>query len=506
MLHVFIHAIDGASAQLPLIDFEFTETQSEVGQIDFSFRSEDFESDILYASVEFIFDGVVVISGIVVDPAELQLSGSIITTKVRALTELGRLTTRRAKKNSHYQNVSIVAIIEDLLATTGDWAIGDTSTMIEPDAKTTVDLRQKETLFAQIAGAIAVVPKVFMRYGGYNSITGKREVDIGYFGEDIESFVVQGENLFDLKIERRTSWPMRIIEAYGDISDETQISLNDALSNPDTLAHAEYATYPISYDALGEVYIVTNTLISNGAEAVKNYRMLRTKNDASPTEAEKQEVGYAVWRRAVRDFQFADANSYAVKAAFPLDNVPILDNKVFVIGQVHELARDVDTGELRSIQRFDQHGLLRVVSRTISAEITSKGLICEITVTDGDYADNYDQQANLYDRLETYNQNDNPAAMMLSELGSATVSVTKLTTDVADCSGGKLFSFPSPTPPSGARRVYANVISASPATGVTWERVQYAALPATPYEICVKVGGTWPAATDITIVVRYTFL
>lgn len=484
-------------------------TQNGAGDVDMGITAVKMPTtDLLFKEVKLYMRERLLASGIILDHPNITMTNNVVEYQIRWMDELGKLTAKRAKTNSHYQDVPITTIISDLLSYTLDWALGDTSTMADSNAKTTIDLRGKESLFGQLIEVVRSVPSCFLRYGGYNSSTSKHEIEIGAFKAK-RYYMTQGENLETLTIQMPAERQYKVIEAYGDLSSSEKVSLLDALNNPDTLADPLYANYPITFDATTGTYIVTRLDLTAGCERTTTYRMHKTKNDAPPTDDERKQVGYAVWQRAVRELQKGSSTHYTVTGFVQEDNIPTIEDMVYVSGMVHSLALNVNTGEWEPLTMFQINEWLKITHITINPISTERGVKVELELTNGEYADDYDPIAALYDKQESFDGNDNPAAgVPISVIQTVLTEVTHSNADAADCSSntGKTYEFAIPSHDPSATRVFATIASVSPSANISYVTTQIAKLPSTSHKLCVHYSGGWGPPAPVTITVKFDFL
>lgn len=461
-------------------------------------------------NVALFYRGEKMASGLIIDTPQLQLTdGKNQTIALGCAGELGRLTCYRAKSTAHYQNQLVTAILGDLMnMTSGAFALTNTSTMPDTSIKTTLDLRSKESLFAQIIDVIKATPGVHIRY-----VSGSfHEIHIGEFGVET-SRLVQGDNLTSLKLQRSQNRAIQVVEAYGDRSGNRQISLADALANPDTLAHSLYSTYPISFDALTGTYIVTNTTVAKGCQVTKQFSEVKTRNDKPPTLAERREAGYALWLKVVRFLQQNAAyESYTADALLP--TAPKVGDRAWVQAQVLEQIYNPVTREEKWASTFSVAQAYRImkVTRHFDFQNLDDRLHDRYTLelSSSDDAELIDDDLELYERLERRDQSDDPSSAITFNV-PATVSLTYGAPTPSDCdypgggpSDGKLYTINSPAPPLGATSVSASYVL-NPLSALA-NVISLPAAPGDPLILCVSgTGQVWPPPVPVTVTAQFVF-
>jgi hypothetical protein len=474
--------------------------------------------------IELWENGTLIVSGFIDKRPQLTMGKyADVVVDLKCLDEIARFTMYRAKSTAHYQDQQVISILNDLITTAGiNWTVTLVN-MIDPFIETTVDLRNKESLFAQISETIRSVPDLHMRYGGVDSISGDYILEVGNFGELTEE-AVQNFNLFDLKLKYSTNKIYKTCESFGDSTNTNRIDLFDALSDARTIAHPDYAQFPISQDVATGAWICTNTAVSFGYEVRKSFNVIKTKNDVVPTPAEVAEAGYALWLKTVRFLKKSASyevysGSLAVKTISQIgDKIrikstvlePIFDSVTGTIIEHHETFSVNDTFRLTDVSyEFSKASLPSLLDNAITEEYH----IITFEVTSNDEVEIVDSDLELYERLERFDNYDNST-------GSAefypvqTTSLTYGNADAADCnaaggvpppSDGKNYTMASPAYPGWVTNV------------TTWYtisengRIKQLTEPVAPgssWVACVQDDtGVWPPpiGQDITITVYWFF-
>jgi len=471
--------------------------------------------DAYFADIQ-IWDGnEMIISGLVLDTPQIELDlQGVSTLSLRCVDEIGRLTTTRAIITKHVQDEWLPQVITDLLRV-ADWELGDYSTLLNTGVHVTVDLRNKETLFAQVVEVIKSVPKTVFRYSGINPLTGKRRLDIGYFNRDVD-YLIQGDNLVSLKVNHNTAKLVRQLEAFSDALPDRRITLADALQYPTINNDPDFAQYPIMYDPLRGNYVMINQALTRGCDIAKSFSMHRTKNEGVPSAAEIAAAGYSVWQHGVRFMQQSDDYiSASVTGLF--EKLPTVGERMYVRGHASETVWDTGTLNYREIETFDLQENMRITQVSYDFEkVVTPGHVrhhpiyrrkCNLELTTSDYAEEFDDVQTVVETVQTFKQYDSPGSVKpAGALTYTTISLTAYATDATDlaCDNmGKVYSFPVPSAPAGATSVLANIISVSHPSG-SYRILQPAAFPATPLIVCGQVAGGW-GLDNLTLTAQFIF-
>lgn len=472
-------------------------------------------ANIRYKPVQVWVGDQLFVSGIVTDRPSLTLSkDSAIMASLRCMDELGQLALLyRAYGRAHYQNELLIAVIQDLLQkmTGGAWVLTDTSTMVDPSIRTTVDLRSKESLFAQLAEACKSVPQVHLRYGGFSG--GVHTIEIGAFGQLTEHFEA---NINNLTVDYGGKESFSIIEAYGGQSGGRVITLADALSNPETTSDPLYARFPIVFDPITNTYYVEDTHSQSPGQVTRQFTASKTQNDDFPSAPQLQEAGIALWRKAVRELM--NYGEYAVYTGdVILPRIPKVGDKARLRAWVSEPVYDPVTLTERPVETFRVDDILKI-SRVAydlnqhesnSQELGNETVyVFNVEVTTNDEAEIVDDDVYLTERLQDNNTMDN----LVNVIGHSQPIPATLTHgpgDAADCdfdgpNTGKLYTIASPTPPTGMSNVQVSY-AVSPANARS-RVVSYPSTVGQPLVLCVAPPvGSWPPASLITVVATFFF-
>lgn len=516
-----IARIDGQDFEVIDFDIDWALDQANKFSVDVLAKELNDWRDIIYANVEVYDGGTLVTSGYVEKSPKLEMKdGGVLTVSLSCLDEIGRLICDRAKFDAHYQDQQVLSIITDLLSVATDMWVTTLVNMVDPLVVTTVDLRSKETLFAQIIETIKASPQVHIRYGG-RQITGEYILEIGNFGS-ITSEGIQDHNLLDLKLQFNSEKMYRIVESYGDATINAKINLGDALADPRTVLHPDYAQFPISLDGATGAYICTNNALTKGCQVRKSFNVIKVKNDTTPTAAEIAEAGYALWLKTVRFMQ--KSTSYETySATVMLPEPPEVGDNMFIRSVVREPIYDSMTGKVvAEHETFSVNDDFRITKVGFSTEslvipdamyfdLTEENGLFSVELTSNDEAEMIDPDVELYSRLEDHREFDDIGASLVLY----PIQVTTLTynsTNPADCVGsgpgntGKLFLHTSPVPPVGATGVVTWFV-----LDPTYMDIYNYTPPAAPgqnWSACVQPqAGVWPPPPTVnyTVTVYWQF-
>lgn len=503
-----------AGKRVPVLSASLNETLDQAGEFDFTVAAVHLPNyrTLGDADVALYEDGNLLVSGIVNNVPSLEINDNeVLTVKFTCFDELGRLTFLRSKSDGHYQDSVLTGILNNLLTVAPDWQLTDTSTMVDNLITTTIDLRPKETLFAQIAEAIKSVPDVHLRYGGYNAAGGYHELHIGYFNA-ITTRIVQGENLVKLKLKSNSSRKYRLVESYGNRTTGRRITLADALNDARTTSHADYARYPISYDAVVGAYVVTDVNATSGGEVTKTFELQKTKNDKIPNAVEQAQAGYALWLKTVR-FMKENSEYESYSASVWLAEKPQIGDKAYVRARVVEDLRNPVTQQITEVETFsvDDYYTITNVKTSFERGKLPNGtevVLYDLELTTNDLAEKTDPILELYERLEQGSKFDDTAAQNGLNI-PAPVVVSHGPGVAADCnhSGantGKLFVFTAPPAPSWAKKVSVSAeLQGDPATYV---EISVPTKPGQNYSICVKPDSSnWNASSSATAYAQFIY-
>jgi hypothetical protein len=133
-----------------------------------------------YARLHLFVDGVEVMFGFI-DDVQITMSDDKIVYEVSGLGEVETLSHTEGMRLAIFTNTPTLAILDGILNWAG-WALGDTSTMVDPTVTSSINMYDEETAFQQISRLCSTIPQLHWRWGGYNCM-GKPMLDVGFFDE-----------------------------------------------------------------------------------------------------------------------------------------------------------------------------------------------------------------------------------------------------------------------------------------------------------------------------------
>lgn len=464
----------------------------------------------VYKDIELYWFGQKVMSGFIVDYSNPDMNADgILAVTLTCHDELGRLAYfASANPDAHFADQTPTFIVSSLLAYAAgsgqNWALTDTSTVVEPTQKITGEARDKEDVFAQIKVVTEIATQFHIRYAGFNPLTNNHEIHAGLFGAIFDNFS-PANNLVKFSRKKPTRRVLRDIDAISGRAGDSPVDLDGFMNI------APYPEYPIITDANGRKK-VRNSALTKGGIITKRFNQVKGKNaDTSSSDfAERAKVRDATYIKAVRELQ--SHNGYDTFSADVLvKSIPLLGDKGSFTASIDEIEYDDFMQTQETIRTFQVNADLRVVGVHIEfdtqasvpdeffVEIEQGYFICTLDLTTNDYAELDDEQAELYEEKTDYTQADQPGAT-IGSIGSQFVTVNH-TGVVADCGGGKTFTFNYVSPaPDGATGVFATY---SLPPGATATVTQQATL-LLPLILCVNAPG-WVIGSNVTITVKYDF-
>lgn len=473
-------------------------------------------------SVRVFINGKLIISGFVNEKPSYKIDNFKNTlVEINCYDDMGELSCKRAKSNAHYQNELVTDIVDNLLLGV-NWVADYSTFNTKLTEKITIDLRDKETLFAQIVESVKSVPRLHLRYGGKNSFN-QNIIEIGEFNK-IKEQAYQGTDLTELSLQASSTLIYKIVEAYGGYSATQRITLLNALSDPRTTSHPDFVNFPIVQDPVTSTYYVENLLIDEGCELVKNFELTKTENNEQPSAQEIYEAGYALWRKVVRFLQSTtDAEIYS--CSLIRKNVPKVGDRIFVSASVFESAYDelgLNRQDVKVFEVQDSFKITKIetslekyqIPEEFSYEDFDNVLVFDLEITDGEDAQLYDSELELYDRLDKPAVVPNADVLKISPI--ITLTQQKTGGMPANCNfngvsnTGIQFVFDLPTPPIWATKVFYAVTGQDP-SNLRYELVQYNQNnPSQDIILCVAPSsGSWSSVTlgqvyTLQIIIYYT--
>lgn len=416
MLYARINNVD-----YDIIDGNINFELDAISEFDVTIRLRDIKYiTLLYTPIEIYYDGNLLISGYVDKRPVVKVTDkNALTVNLNCVNELGRLACTKARRNRHYQNQTLSVILADLIAVVPGWVL-DTTTLTTGSETLTIDLRSKETLFAQITEVITSVPDTHFRYGGIDG-SGNYIFEVGNFN-DITTYANIGFNLIDIELQPQENRFYQIIEGYGGICDTGVIRLNRAAVDARYLASPYLAQFPISNPAADNSWIVTNNAATSLVDCSvrKSFSLIKTKNDVVPTAAELTDASYMLYLKCVRFLKESlPSNFYNLRITN--GSIPNVGDRVQIFAKIEEDFYDDITGSLSDpIEIFtvnDDYRMTRIslnlaeiVDAIYDNQSNSNEYVLNITASENDELGFFDAELDVYEELEKKLQaNYNPA-------------------------------------------------------------------------------------------------
>lgn len=466
--------------------------------------------------IAIYIDGVPQISGFSILSPEKSIDKSgIVLTEVKCRQDSGLLISERAWTSAHFQNTNVISALTSILGLSTDFTIGDTSTVSDPSAVITADLRSKETLFSQITGVIESTQDINWRYGGFDGVN--HLIDFGSFGDDSFLKIVKGHNLIDIKEKKESNTPYKDVYATGGASADVPATLQGALNIQPTLSTDP--DYPIVTDARGEL-VVRNNAVSSGFTVNKEFKINKTENSEPPSQLEIDQAGLSLYNHAVRFLQENQTKvEYSVTVA--IESLPKVGQTVYLKAEVDEIVYDQFTQREVTVNTFEVDDSFYVISYSVklgeSAEkrnaldnSTSELFIVDMTISNKPFNQpKPDAATSVYKRLENPNGLDTSLASTRTFVEEVVVNHNNVISDCTVTVGAgtvnsKTFSF-APSAPSWATSISFTLKFAQ--NGVIYELIQSPNLSPSNLIICATAaaGAAWTLASNVTVTATFIY-
>lgn len=514
-----LYALIGGKA-IHLKDFQMNITQTEVPTFDISVPTRDIVGqDLFLEDVSVYRDDELIIDGLIKSPYMYpELPDSIsnpLFTSLKCDNNLGRLVNEAAGLY-HFQDTLVSVAIATLLTTCqfSSWVLNNTVTL--NDVTVTVDLRNKESLWAQIMEVCSTSRNAtFVRYGGYSG--GNYLLDIGYFRDRVNvPKAIWGSNILTApRYQESNDIPIKIIYPVSGASADVPISLDDALSIDPTLSDASQ-----DYQILTGQGAIRNNTITKGIATRREYQSVKTKNDTSPSQAELNETALSLYRVAAQDLE-ASQSSTSLSVKITSETVPQIHDAIWMEAKIFETGYDLYTEEFELIESFDVSGYFRIVG--ISGDMRERyetynsfteqfvgNAVYELELVEGDKRITKSAIDILLAKTENTSSYDNlQATVGGGVLGVANVTVQQDTV-AANCNyngvlDGREFDFTIPSAPVGATDVIVTVKSVTPSNYI-FKVTTYGSIGGN-YILCVQNSTTndWDITDDCSITITVFF-
>lgn len=273
-----------------------------------------------YSRAYFYLDGEELMHGLV-DDVSISISGDKVVYSVSGLGEVALLDRVLSCNFTHYQNVEIIVILQELLRWAG-WRLGDFTTMPNVTETTTIDLREQETVLQQIRRVCESSPGLHWRWGGYNC-QGYPMLDIGYFDELTNISLAQTEQPYtavDFNNKEGYLTSVTINQTYNNLISE--VHGNGGTYNLTTDPDKQYVMnlwfvnelftvfpgledpdYPLILDGNGFYRVRNLALYPSGSNIRKTWDFMVTQNDDPPTASEIYTAAYGLYKKCIRFLQ-----------------------------------------------------------------------------------------------------------------------------------------------------------------------------------------------------------
>jgi hypothetical protein len=501
--------------EISVLDLDIRYAESKIPEFTVTISAEhiDNPTTVVFMDIAVYKDGAVQASGLVSEHPLLELDeNGVITYKLKCDTDLGRLYLEMAA-DVQFQNVSVSTAINTLFAEAQDsvWSINSSVTLATEDI--TLDVRDKESLWAQIKYIMDNASEpVFLRYMGFSG--GSHQVDIGSFGSDVRTHdIIKGFNVVGTpKLRQLGETPISELRPISGKVGVKPVRLSEALSLEPTLA-----TDP-DYPLQSSTQSILNNTVSVGRRLRKRFTGHKTSNATPVTATQRAQVALSLYYRGVREIKAAAPYNEIRVDVFLPSPPPMYDNvyvdivaDMMVYNPLTETEQKVTAVTLQGFYRVKSWQLkykTNYVAESLGENV--QGNLYSIELTNGYEIESPEDKAEVINKkLETNDLEDN-AGVIVGVLDTVDVPVTH-TSVAADCNyigvnTGKSFTFPLPTIPSGATAITTEIVSVDPSTTNTATVIQAATL-LLPLIICASAAGgaAWTALDNTTITVRYTF-
>lgn len=496
-------------------------TQNEIGTFDISVPTRDIVGmDLYLEDVSVYQDDTLIIDGLIKSPFVYpELPDSIsnpLFTSLKCDENLGRLANE-SSADLHFQDTFISVAVATLLTNTqfSSWIINDATTL--NDITVTVDLRNKESLWAQIIAVCeASRTATFVRYGGYSG--GNYLLDIGYFRirRNVPKAVWSSNILTPPRFSEANTEPIKILYPISGASPDLPVNLDAALAIDPTLNDPSQ-----DYQILTGTGSIRNNTISKGIAVRKSYEQVKTKNDSSPSQAELNETALTLYNVASEEME-ASQSSISLSVKITSEVTPQLNDAIWLESRIYETVYDLYTEEYTNIQSFDISGYFRIVG--LSADFRERfevynpyieafvgNAVYELELVQGDKRITKSATEILLEKSEKTDTFDN----LQATVGGGVLGVQNVTvqqdTVAANCNysgvlDGREFDFAIPAAPVGATDIIVTVKDVTP-NNYIFKVTSYGSIGGT-YTLCVQNSNTndWDLSdsASITITVFYT--
>ncbi|GEM_PF-6494185 len=342
----------------------------------------------------------------------------------------------------------------------------------------------------------------FLRYSHFDGST--HFVDLGGFGDKNYNIYVTRENLTkEPKVKQTSTVPTKSITPVSGVSGDTIVDLSIAIAAQPSLATD--ADYPIQGNR-----VVNNTIIK-GVHLQEPMSTHKTKNDGTPSQAQKEQVALSTYGQCVRILQQSNPRT-VIDVEMMLETPPLINSLLFTNLVKTEQGVDALTQQQFSVTTLNINQWMRVVSVQSSLDTTAhigdeinrnRATLYKIQLTSGSEVEDFNESKYIFDTLQKAEDKDIQGA--ISAIAIHTVSVTHNAV-ASDCSSGwgngKTYSF---TPPveSATRVNYTVDVPANRSYVVT----QVPVIGVSPLTICVsgENNDDWDTSDNLQIRARFVY-
>lgn len=503
-----------AGREIDVLNFDLKYAELKIPEFTLEVMAIDVDAaTAVFSDVRVYKEGVEIASGLVSEQPLPDIgAGGIVTYKLKCDTDLGRLYLEMAAE-IQFQNVPVSTIVSTLLGEAADsiWSINSSATLAAEDL--TIDVRDKESLWAQIKYVLdSASDPTFIRYAGFSG--GSHQLDIGSFGTQVRTHdIIQGVNLVGKpKFKQVANPPIKEIRPISGRTGAKPVLLSEALALEPGLSSDP--DYPLNVSNQS----VVNETITTGRRLRKRFTGHKTSNVAPVTAAQRREVALSLYYSAVREIRKADAHDEIRCEAFFTSPPPLYDDiyvdmvaYITIWNPITEVEEEVTPVVVQGFYRVKGYQLKysgNLMQETLDG--SEQGDLYSVELTSGNEVETYEEKSDLVKKSLTTNDLEDNTGVILGVLDTVDVPIFHSNV-AADCNyagpnTGKSFEFPLPTVPSGSTDVNTEVVSTDPSTVNTATVIQAATL-LLPLILCVSgpAAANWLNTDDVTVTVRYTF-
>jgi hypothetical protein len=391
---------------VPVMKFDYSITLDVANQFSIEVPIADLQNyrNIKNQDVSVYCGEQLIISGFVFERISLKIvDNEVLVGELKCYDDLGRLTCDPSITTLSTQDELLVTTIDTILGSASlAWTRVNVNFTNELTEVSTIDLRGKETLFAQLVELVKSIPQLHIRYGGIDGL-GNRVLEVGEFN-DITSQFMQGTNLIDLELQPLQDTQYSRIVAIGGIGRDEKINLNLATQDARYAGDALVAQYPVSANASGD-FEINDTLSTANCGISKTFNLQKTNNEGAVSDADKIEAGYALWHKAIAFLQSkGDFDTYT--GSIITNQIPNIGDRAWLTGQVFERAFNELTFCYDKVPTFSVSDNYRIVKLSTKLDkyksidefgcvVNDDEFIVDFEITNGEEAQDFDDTMQL---------------------------------------------------------------------------------------------------------------